>query len=222
MALLIEQVLDESSLARLDAHLASAEFVDGRVSAGADAARVKRNEELARTSADALDRLVIEPLLMNPTFQAYAQPLRMTAATFARYRAGMLYGPHIDDPIMGSLAAPMRCDLAVTVFLSTPEDYEGGELLIRGAQGARTVKAARGTAFVYGADAIHEVTEVVAGERRVAVAWVQSRVRSAEQRALLHSLWCARDTLRGGLPDAAVTAEVDRVYASLTRMWSEV
>jgi PKHD-type hydroxylase len=115
-----------------------------------------------------------------------------------------------------------RSDVAVTVFLSAPEEYDGGELVIRGASGAQTVKLPAGDAVLYPAGTLHHVRPVTHGERLVAVTWVQSLVRDAARRELLYGLNLAREKLLASAPGAEETAQVNAAYMNLIRMWSDL
>jgi len=213
---------DQVALAR--AWLAGARFVDGRLSAGAAASRVKRNEELEAGAPplEQLNRLVMEALVQHPVYRGGALPLYVASPLYARYRPGMAYGPHLDDPIMGADGVKYRSDVAVTVFLSAPEEYDGGELVIRTSYGERAVKSPAGDAVLYPADSIHRVAPVTRGERLVAVTWVQSLVRDAARRELLYGLNAAREKLLQSAPDAPETAQVNAAYLNLIRMWSDL
>jgi PKHD-type hydroxylase len=213
---------DQVALAR--AWLADARFVDGRLSAGAAASRVKRNEELEAGALplEQLNRLVMEALVRHPVYRGGALPLHVASPLYARYRPGMAYGPHLDDPIMGADGVKYRSDVAVTVFLSAPEEYDGGELVIRTPYDEQTVKSPAGDAVLYPADSIHRVAPVTRGERLVAVTWVQSLVRDAARRELLYGLNAAREKLLQSAPDALETAQVNAAYLNLIRMWSDL
>jgi len=224
MLLRIPEVLkpDELTLAR--AWLAEAPFVDGKLSAGAAARRVKRNEERDRGAGDVerLDRLVMGALTRQPMYRNGALPLHAASPLYARYRPGMTYGEHLDDPVMGTGGVLYRSDVAVTVFLSPPEAYEGGELVIQTAAGEQAVKAAAGSAVLYPASTIHRVNPVTRGERMVAVTWVQSLVRDPARRELLYGLNLAREKLLQNAPEAEETARVNAAYLNLIRMWSDL
>lgn len=223
MLIEIPKVLSAETLAAVQSVLSRAEFVEGRLSAGKLAQRVKHNQEMAAEDADleSLVRAVMVPLTQHPVFQAAALPHHISRPFFARYTTGMYYGNHVDDPVMGS-GARYRSDLAVTVFLADPATYQGGELVIRTPFGEQTVKSAAGHAVVYPASSLHRVAEVTAGERLVAVAWVQSLVRDPAQRELLYELSVAKESLMQVYPDAEVTASLNRTYSNLVRMWAEV
>ena len=222
MMLEIEDVLDESQLRRVTSLLDGAKFVDGRLSAGTRAGRVKQNEELDPENPDAgtLNEIVVGSLYRHPVFQSAVLPSRVSAAYFARYTPGMTYGDHIDDPVMGD-GPRYRSDVAVTIFLTDSDAYEGGELEIRTPFGEQSVKLAAGNAITYPASSLHRVREVTRGERLVAVLWAQSLVREPERRELLYELDVARQALMHATPKAEVTQTIDRVYGNLVRMWAE-
>lgn len=224
MLLLIPGVLKADELALARAWLAGAHFVDGKLSAGAVARRVKENEELDRGEADIerLDRVVMGALSRHPAYRNGALPLHAASPLYARYRPGMTYGDHLDDPIMGTGGVLYRSDVAVTVFLNAPEEYDGGELVIRTAAGEQAVKSAAGDAVLYPAGSIHHVNPVTRGERLVAVTWVQSLVRDAARRELLYGLNLAREKLLQSAPGAEETAQVNAAYLNLIRMWSDL
>jgi PKHD-type hydroxylase len=223
MLLRIPSVLSGRDLEAVRELLAHAEFVDGKLSAGMAAQRVKRNEEVARDAEaiQTLNNIVMGNLVRHPTYLSGALPHRVAVPYYARYRPGMAYGEHVDDPVMGP-GPRYRSDVAITVFLSDPESYQGGELIIRTSFGDREVKYPAGDAVMYPASSLHRVAEVSRGERLVAVTWVQSLVRDPVKRELLYELGLARDRLLSLSPDTEETAKVGNVYANLVRMWAEV
>lgn len=224
MLLAIPAILapDEVALAR--SWLEGAAFVDGKLSAGMAARRVKANEELDRGAGnlERLDRMVMGNLTRHPAYRSGAMPLHAASPLYARYRPGMAYGDHLDDPIMGTEGVLYRSDVAVTVFLSAPEACDGGELVVRTAFGEQSLKLPAGDAVLYPAGSIHRVNPVTRGERLVAVTWVQSAVRDPARRELLHGLNAAREALLRDAPEAAHTAQVNAAYLNLVRMWSEL
>lgn len=224
MLLAVPRVLEPDQVMLARSWLAGERFVDGKLSAGAAARRVKANEEVARGAAslERLDRLVMESLARHPVYRNGALPLRAASPLYARYTEGMAYGEHLDDPIMGDEGQPYRSDVAVTLFLSAPGDYEGGELVVRSAFGERRVKLPAGDAVLYPAGSLHHVSPVTRGERLVAVTWVQSAVRDPARRELLYGLNAAREALLARDPDAPETAQVNAAYLNLVRMWSEL
>ncbi len=218
----ISGVLGRSQLERVAQLLAQARFVDGRLSAGMAAERVKQNEELDPSSADmdTLNRVVMGSLVSHPEFKSAVLPHRVAVPFYARYAPGMRYGDHVDDPVMGPSGGRYRSDVSVTVFLN--DNYQGGSLVIQTAFGPREVKMPAGDAVVYPSSSRHHVAEVTDGERLVAVTWVQSMVRDESRRELLHELNQAREKLLKERPDAEETAAVDTAYVNLVRMWAEV
>jgi PKHD-type hydroxylase len=222
--LAIPGVLKADELALARSWLAGARFVDGRLSAGSAARRVKNNQELEAGAPDLerLNHLVMGNLVRHPVYRGGALPLHAASPLYARYQPGMAYGDHLDDPIMGTDGVMYRSDLAVTVFLNAPEDYDGGELVIRTASGDQTVKSAAGDALLYPAGTIHHVNPITRGERLVALTWVQSLVRDAARRELLYGLNAAREKLLQSAPEAAETAQVNAAYLNLIRMWSDL
>jgi len=224
MLLAIPSVLNAAQLDKIRESLAEARFVDGRLTAGRAAARVKNNEELEEDPRihQRITRIAMSALGHNADFRNAALPHRMADFIVARYQPGMTYGDHVDDPIMGSAGPRFRSDVSMTLFLSPPESYDGGELVIRSAFGDRMVKLAAGDAVVYPSSSVHQVAPVTRGERLVILTWIQSYVRDAAQRELLFELNRAREHLLAQDPDADTTKHVDRSYANLLRMWAEV
>ena len=222
MNLCLAGVLNADALHAVRAAMAGASFSDGGSTAGWHAGKVKHN---LQATHDVAAQRVQHALMAHPLFRSAALPARLRAPLFSRYQPGMSYGPHMDDALMsaGGGQGALRADLAVTVFLSDPESYDGGELVIESAGGTTAYKLEAGQAIVYPATTLHRVAEITRGERLAAVLWVQSLVRDAAQREILFDL----DTARRGLWDKAgqtATAEFDLVsktYANLLRAWSE-
>ena len=223
MLLRIPGVLDGKQLQTVRQLLAHAPFVDGKLSAGLAAKRVKHNEEVAPDAAQLkqLNDIVMGSLVANSIYRNGALPHRVAAPFYARYTSAMGYGDHIDDPVMGP-GPRYRSDIAITIFLSDPNSYEGGELIIRTSFGDRDIKLAAGDAIMYPASSLHRVAPVTRGERLVAVTWVQSLVRDAAKRELLYELSLAREKLLQTLPDAEETGRVNTAYVNLVRMWAEL
>ncbi len=220
----IPDVLDAEQLGAVRRLLADAPFVDGRLSAGAAARPVKRNEELdpGDRRVEALNRIVMGALTRNPLYLSAALPHRVAVPFYARYRPGMAYGEHVDDPVMGPPGGRYRSDVSITVFLNAPEEYDGGELVIETTYGPRAVKLPAGHAVLYPSSSRHRVAEVTRGERLVAVTWVQSLVRDPARREVLFELDQARRALIEADPAAEPARRVQAAYANLVRMWAEV
>jgi PKHD-type hydroxylase len=224
MLLTIPGLLNPAQLNKIREILAGAEFVDGRLTAGFAAARVKRNLELKQDPErlQRLIRIIMASLAHNETFRFGALPHRVADPIVARYEPGMTYGDHVDDPIMGTSGPRFRTDVSMTIFLNPPESYEGGELTVRTPFGDRKVKLPAGDAVIYPSSSLHHVAEVTAGERLVALTWIQSYVRDAARRELLYELNLARESLLKEAPGTETTGYVDRSYANLLRMWADL
>lgn len=222
MLLAIKNVLNENQLKVVRKLLESADFVDGKLSAGKEAEKVKNNQELSQQSPlhDQLNQMVMPSLLRNSEYQAFAFPLKVATPFYARYTKGMTYGFHVDDPIMGPMNARYRSDISTTIFLN--DEYEGGELAIKTSYGEQRIKLKAGDAVVYPSTSWHQVDEVTKGERLVAVIWAQSMIKDPQKRELVYELGQAREILLDERSNAEETAHVSNVYANLVRRWSEL
>jgi PKHD-type hydroxylase len=224
MLITIDNLLDKRTLKTVRGMLNNAEFIDGKLSAGKEARSVKHNEELSLQSSlhQQLNQMVMGSLVQNTVYQAAAMPLKLATAFYVRYTVGMRYGLHVDDPVMGPMTGRYRSDISTTIFLSDKNEYEGGELMIKTEMGEHNIKLQAGAAIVYPSRSLHQVAEVIEGERLVAVTWAQSLVKSNEQRELLYDLSIARDKLIDTMPKSDETKRISRTYANLLRMWSDV
>jgi len=219
----IKNILGEAELQKIQELLKSANFRDGHLSAGMAAQQVKNNLEVADENINtSLNNIVMNNVVRHPTYQHAALPHRIAAPFYARYESGMEYGEHIDDPVMGIGTDRYRSDLAMTIFLNSPEEYVGGELIIKTSYGEQGIKFNAGDAVLYPATTRHRVAEVTSGERLVAVTWIQSLIRDNEQRELLYQLSKTREKMLRKDPDSEDTKRIDNVYINLVRMWSEV
>ncbi len=224
MLLHLKNVLTPDQLQGAREMLARVKFVDGKASAGLAATRVKHNQEADRQAAEiqTLDSLVMGSLVRHPAYRAGALALKVATPFYARYVPGMRYGDHVDDPIMGTDEGLYRTDIAITIFLNDPANYDGGELVINTAFGEQKVKLPAGDGVMYPASNLHRVAEVTRGERLVAVTWVQSLLRDPAKRELLYELNQVRERLLKETPDSPDTARINTVYVNLFRMWSEL
>lgn len=219
MNLCLNGVLDSDTLASVRAMLAATEFKDGARTAGWSARTVKRNLQAPHEAAE---QHVTQALEQHPLFRSAVLASRRSPVMFSRYLPGMSYGKHIDNALMGNTNT-LRADLAVTVFLSDPASYDGGELVLDTHSGTQAYKLDAGQALVYPATTLHRVSEVTRGERLAAILWVQSFIRDAAQREILFDL----DTVRRKLWDQAgetATPESDllaKTHANLLRAWAE-
>ncbi|TDU32090.1 PKHD-type hydroxylase [Panacagrimonas perspica] len=219
MNICLAGVLDADALQAVRAALMHASFADGASTAGWHASKVKHN---LQATHDAAAQRVHQALMRHPLFRSAVLPSKLRTPLFSRYLPGMSYGRHVDDAMMGG-AMPLRTDIAITVFLSDPASYDGGELIIESHSGDTRYKLDAGQAIVYPATTIHQVAPVTRGERLAAVLWVQSLVREPSRREILFDI----DTARRMLWEKAgkqATPEFDllsKSYANLVRSWSE-
>lgn len=220
MILCIADMLDREALAELRNTIASGVFVDGVLSSGWASRLVKHNEQLGAgpALAAAQDKL-IAALKANPVFAGAVLPRRFAPPLFARYEPGMQFGTHMDNPLMGP--DHMRADISVTLFLTEPEDYDGGELVMETTGGEAAYKLAAGSAVVYPTTVLHRVEPVTRGLREVACTWTQSLVRRADEREILFDL---DRVARAMFERDGKTEEFDlinKTSANLKRLWVE-
>jgi PKHD-type hydroxylase len=226
MMLHIPNVLTPAQVARFRDVLAGAAWADGRETAGDQSRRAKNNLQLSERSPEAteLGEAVLKALAANPTFVSAALPLKVFPPLFNRYRPGMAFGAHIDNAVRVSASGVRyRTDLSATLFLTEPDDYQGGELVIEDGYEPRRVKLPAGDLILYPASTVHRVEPVTAGERWASFFWVQSMVADDSQRALLHDLDRAIAAARGDLgDDHPASISLVGAYHNLVRMWCEV
>jgi PKHD-type hydroxylase len=226
MMLHIPAVLPPGQVAAIRARLAAADWVDGRGSVGAQGAQVKRNRQLPEASALAIElgQVVSAALAANPLFFSSVLPLRILAPYFNSYAGGEHYGLHIDGAVRqqrGGLP-PLRADVSTTVFLSDPDDYEGGELVVVDAYGTHEVKLPAGDVIVYPSGSLHRVEPVTRGERVCSFLWTQSMVRDDTRRAMLFELDTNIQKLRQAHGDSEAIVGLTGHYHNLLRQWAEV
>ena len=218
MILSIVDVLSAPEVEDAVAALGRARFFEGRATAGWAARSVKSNTQArASDEVDTLGELIEERLRSNAVFELAARPKRIIGPLFSRYRVGDAYGAHIDEPIMDG----SRSDVSFTLFLSAPESYDGGELVIISPAGEEAIKLPAGSAVVYPATSLHRVAPVVQGERIAAVGWVRSYIKDAAQRELLFDLETARREIFGREGSDTAFNLVSKSVANLVRMWSD-
>jgi PKHD-type hydroxylase len=222
MLVKIPDLLSPLQLEAVCSVLRQSQFVDGKLSAGRNARLEKNNQELATSEGDyaALNNVVMTELVRHPSYLLTAMPAKICAPIYARYTTGMAYGGHIDDPIMGPVDSRYRSDISISIFLNGPEEYEGGELCIESPQGSTEIKLPAGHAILYPSTSYHSVNEVTSGERLVAVCWVQSHIRRADQREILVQLDRAREALAHDV-NSSTYQQVNLGYVNLYRMWAE-
>lgn len=227
MLLHIPDVLDAAALARSGALLTQADWADGRITAGSQAATVKNNLQLPETSpvARQLRALVLEALAKNPAFFSAALPKRIYPPLFNRYGgATNAFGNHVDNAVRThpATAQHVRTDLSFTLFLNDPSEYDGGELVIEDGMGGRAIKLPAGHLILYPAYSVHRVEPVTRGARLACFSWLESMVREPQQRALLHELDMSIAALRDAHGETAAAVRLTSCYHNLMRMWASV
>ena len=227
MLITIPQVLDAAQVQAVRARLDAASWQDVRQTAGAQSQSVKRNQQLPVDGPDAraLGEDILRALTQHPLFLSAALPLRILPPMFNRYEVGETFGVHVDNAIRVSPLTQerLRADLSMTLFLSDPDEYEGGELVIEDHYGTQAVKLNAGDMVLYPSTSLHEVRPVTRGARVSSFFWLQSMVRSNEQRTMLFDLDQTIQALAERLD--ATDADVVRltgIYHNMIRMWSEV
>jgi PKHD-type hydroxylase len=207
------------------AALDAAEWTDGRQTVGPQGAKVKRNLQLPDASPlrRELGEVVVAALNRHPLYHAATLPLRTLSPRFNRYEGGGEYGFHIDGAVMstGTGETHVRSDISCTLFLSEPEEYEGGELIVSDTYGEHEVKLPAGDAIVYPSSSLHRVAAVTRGARIASFFWVQSMVRDDGARRLLLEMDTAIRTLSAGGADQASILQLTGVYHNLLRRWAE-
>nr|WP_297403502.1 Fe2+-dependent dioxygenase [uncultured Marinobacter sp.] len=224
MILCVSDILNSEQLERIRTALDSGRFEDGRNTAGWHARLVKNNEQMttADGTADALRADVEKALTAHPLFQMAVRPAKMTPILFSRYREGMTYGNHVDDPVMGRGAGRLRTDISFTLFLDDPDSYDGGELVTDTTAGEQSYKLPAGAAVIYPSSTLHRVEPVTRGQRRVAIGWIQSTIRDPAQREVLFDLDTARRQLFEREGKSAEFDLLTKSLANLQRFWAEI
>lgn len=224
MILCVPNVLGPEELTAIRAGLEGASYADGASTAGWSAREVKKNLQvtLGTPNYERLAGVVRDAFLRNGMLQTALLPMSNTLPLFNRYGQGMQYGPHVDAPVMGGIGNAVRSDIAITVFLSDPKSYDGGELVVHMNGLAGQFKLEAGSAIAYPANTLHHVTPVTRGARDAAIIWVQSQVRDPAQRELLWDLENAKRQIFGREGKSALFDTVSKSHANLLRMWADV
>ncbi|HCA25772.1 MAG TPA: Fe2+-dependent dioxygenase [Pseudomonas sp.] len=222
----IPEVLSKAEVAEVRKRLAAADWVDGRATVGQQGAVVKRNRQLPVDSpvARELGELILKRLYATPLFMAAALPLRSVPPLFSTYSGGEHYGFHVDGAVrqLPFNQLSLRTDVSSTLFLSEPQEYDGGELEVQDTYGIHEVKLPAGDLVLYPSSSLHQVTPVTRGERVCSVFWSQSMVRSDAQRSQLYELDSTIQQLRGKLGDCPEVLTLTGHYHNLLRQWAEV
>ncbi|MDI3381134.1 Fe2+-dependent dioxygenase [Xenophilus aerolatus] len=226
MMLHVPEVLTRDEVRTLRASLDQADWVDGKATVGEQGARVKQNRQIAELSP--LGRHwgdhILKILLQHPQFFSAALPFRFVPPLFNRYEGGEHYGLHVDGSIRNVPGTnyQLRTDLSCTLFLSDPEDYDGGELEVVDTYGSHEVKLPAGDLILYPSSSLHQVHPVTRGARVCSFFWVQSMVRDDARRTMLFELDQTLQRLRSRLGETEETVALTGHYHNLLRMWSEV
>ncbi|MGZ6011819.1 MAG: Fe2+-dependent dioxygenase [Caulobacteraceae bacterium] len=226
MLVRIPALLSKDQVANFRRTLEAAPWVDGKVTAGAQSAQAKRNLQVPEDAPEAreLGQIILAALGQNEEFVSAALPMRVFPPLFNRYDAGMEFKAHIDNAVR---FAPgmirIRTDISSTLFLSEPDEYDGGELVIQDTYGEQRVKFEAGDLVVYPSSSLHRVEPITCGSRWASFFWAQSMVRDEAQRRLLYDLDCAIRDVRGAVSDAFEPAvKLAGVYHNLLRRWGEM
>ena len=226
MLLPIPDILTAEEVAQFRAALARADWADGRVTAGAQAAQVKNNLQLTEEHpvARELGEIILRKLARNPLFTSAALPLKVFPPLFNRYEGGGNFGLHIDTAVRYTSLPPhrVRTDISATLFLAEPEEYDGGELTVEDTYGVHKVKLPAGHLILYPASSLHQVTPVTRGARIGAFFWVQSMVRDDAKRQMLFDMDNAIQRLNRDVPNHPSAVQLTGVYHNLLRTWAEL
>lgn len=223
MFFVIANVLNTDELEDARVKASALEWRDGAATAGPVAKRVKRNLQANTGTATgkALTGKLKQAVLASQVFQAAARPAKLSPLLISRTSGGGGYGAHVDNAIMGEGGGRMRTDLSFTLFLSSPDDYEGGALAMDMPGGVQRIKPAAGDLVLYPSTLIHEVEPVTEGERLAAVGWVQSDVREQERRQILFDLEQVRMAQRASTAaEAPERLVLDKAISNLLRLWA--
>jgi PKHD-type hydroxylase len=228
MLLPIPQVLTPQQVAHCRDRLAVAAWADGRITAGHQSAMAKDNAQLPESDpvARELGGMILEALARNATFFSAALPRHIYPPMFNRYTGGQSFGFHVDNAVRYDRsrggADPIRTDLSATLFLSAPDEYDGGELVIEDTYGMQHVKLQAGDLVLYPGTSLHEVKPVTRGERIASFFWIQSLLREDAQRRLMFELDLSIRRLTQDVPDHPSLVQLTGIYHNLLRRWAAV
>lgn len=226
MLITIPAILSKEDVKQLRAQLDAAQWEDGSATAGPQSLEVKRNQQLPPTSdiAQASARFILQKLTADPLFLSAALPARILPPMFNKYARSETFGAHIDNAVRVNPLTQerLRTDLSMTLFLSEPEDYDGGELVVEDHYGSQTVKLPAGDMILYPATSLHEVTPVTRGVRVSSFFWLQSMVRSDANRRILFDLDQTIQSLTASIgANNPETVRLTGIYHNLIRTWAE-
>lgn len=225
MLLQIPNVLTAELIARFRQALDTADWADGRITAGYQSAQAKHNQQLPEDTpvARQLSDEVLGALQRSALFVSAALPLKVFPPLFNRYTGGHSFGSHVDNAIRQVPGTPhrVRTDLSATLFLSGPDEYDGGELVVEDTFGTHEIKLPAGDLVLYPASSLHLVRPVTRGARVASFFWIQSMVRDDGERTLLYDLDRAVQQVHRDLPDSPSAVGLTGVYHNLLRRWAD-
>ena len=225
MLLKIPELLTPEEVIYCRNTLINAQWTDGNVTAGYQSSKAKNNMQLPENSVEAkeLGDIIMAALARSNAFMSAALPLKIFPPLFNCYQGGQSFGTHIDNAIRQVPGTPVkvRTDISMTLFISEPDEYEGGELTIEDTYGTQTVKLPAGSIVLYPSTSLHRVTPVTKGCRLASFFWLQSMVNSDEKRALLFNLDMSIQSLRKKVDDSDEIIQLTGVYHNLIRQWSQ-
>ncbi len=223
MLLSVPNVLTPEELATVNGRLAAASWEDGKATAGHQSVRVKENLQIAEGSADARDlgMLVVRAVERSPLFMSATLAGLVYPPLFNKYESGMTFGVHVDNAIrlIPGTNKRLRTDVSATLFLSKPEDYDGGELIVQDTYGTHGVKLAAGDMIIYPATSLHRVAPVTRGARVAAVFWIQSMIKDDAERTMLFDLDRSIMEMAQTTPESAPVMRLTSLYHNLVRKW---
>jgi PKHD-type hydroxylase len=226
MLITIPNVLTAAQLLHARQTLSSAEWVDGRITAGYQSAQTKDNLQIPEGSpvAQEIGDMILNALGQNPLFISAALPMKVFPPLFNNYGPGHSFGLHVDNAIrhVKGSSHRVRSDLSATLFLTPPEDYDGGDLIIEDTYGIHKAKLPLGQMVVYPSSSLHRVEPVTRGRRVSSFFWIQSMVRSDAQRTLLFDLDNATQRVNRDTPASPAAVQLTGIYHNLLRQWAEV
>jgi len=226
MLLVIEEFLTKTEVAQIREQLKSAQWSDGRSTAGGRNARAKKNGQVDFHCdvGQSLGQQLLQKMGHHPRLVSAALPHRIFPPVFSLYQQDEHYGAHVDAAVMQipGTGEVMRSDVSMTLFLSPPENYDGGELEIEGQFGAQAIKLNAGDAVIYPSSSLHRVTPVTRGKRLAMVTWMQSMVAETEQRAMLYDMDQAIQALSAADPESPEVLKLTGVYHNLVRSFAKI
>lgn len=226
MLLQIPDVLTAQQAAECRQKIEKSEWIDGRVTAGHQSARAKNNLQLQENHplAQKMGETILAALEKTPLFMSAALPLKVFPPLFNRYEVGQSFGNHVDNAIrqVTGTAHRIRTDLSATLFLTDPENYEGGELVIEDTYGVHSIKLSAGSLILYPATSLHNVRPVTKGARISSFFWIQSMIRDDGERTILFDMDLAIQRINESAPDHPSVLQLTGVYHNLLRRWADV